>query len=91
MARGAVRSFAAAWLGLVVLQTATTKRGSGAIAGGFGVIGGLAERLLSPDVPAIPNRAHATGRDAETDAPAAATGPRSTAPVVPRRFPNLQE
>lgn len=75
MARGAVRGAAVAWLGLIALQVATTRRGSAAVAGGFDVFSGFVERALSPDVAAIPDYAHRVGRDEETDAPPATAAP----------------
>jgi hypothetical protein len=65
MARGAVRGALGAWLGLVALQVATTSGGSGRIAGAFGVLNGLVERALDPNVPAIPDGARAAVRDAD--------------------------
>jgi hypothetical protein len=55
VARGALRGAMSAWLGLIVLQTVTTKGGSGKVAGAFDAVNGLVERALSPAVAAIPD------------------------------------
>src|SRR4051794_31690312 len=48
--RGAVT----AWLGLIALQTVVTN--SGQASGALAAINGMIQRLLSPNVPAIPDR-----------------------------------
>lgn len=52
----AVRGMVTAWLGLIVLSTVSTQRGSGRVAGFFTDVNGLVKRALDPGVPAIPDR-----------------------------------
>lgn len=59
MARGAFRGAAGACLGLVVLQVATTREGSGKVAGVLTAIDSLVRRAMDPTVPAIPDRSGA--------------------------------
>lgn len=61
MARGAFRGAAAAWLGLIALQTFTTKRGAGAVGGLIGTVDNLVKRALDPTVAAIPDHSTPTG------------------------------
>ncbi len=56
MARGALRGAFSAALGLTVLQAVVSHGGSSAIAGAFGVVTGLVDRVFDPNVPAIPDR-----------------------------------
>jgi hypothetical protein len=56
MAGHALRGMVTAWLGLVVLQTVSTKGGSGRVAGLFGDVDRLIQRAFDPKVPAIPDR-----------------------------------
>jgi hypothetical protein len=56
VARGTVRGALSAALALSVLQAVVSQRGSGAVAGAFGVVDGLVQRVLDPDVPAIPDK-----------------------------------
>jgi hypothetical protein len=50
-----LRGAAAAWMGLVVLQAVTTKRGADTVGGLLGTVDGLVKRALDPSVPAIPD------------------------------------
>lgn len=56
MAGGAIRGAFSAWLGLIALQAVSTKGGSGRISEAFGDVASIVERVLDPDVPAIPDR-----------------------------------
>lgn len=55
--RHAMRGVVTAWLALIALQTIGTS-GSGRVASLFADLDDLANRALSPDVPAIPDLAH---------------------------------
>jgi hypothetical protein len=61
MGKHALRGMVTAWLSLIVLQTVSTKAGSGRVATLFGDVNGLVLRALSPDVAAIPDRSAAGG------------------------------
>jgi hypothetical protein len=75
VARGTVRGALSAALALSVLQAVVSRRGSGAVAGAFGVVDGLVQRALDPDVPAIRDR-----RDPLSSlSPSAAAGQRAAA------------
>lgn len=50
-----LRGAAGAWMGLIVLQAATTSRGANTIGGLLGTVDGLVKRALDPTVPAIPD------------------------------------
>lgn len=56
MGKHALRGMVTAWLSLIVLQTVSTKAGSGRVASLFGDVNMLVLRALSPDVAAIPDR-----------------------------------
>jgi hypothetical protein len=93
-ARSSVRGALTACLGLVALQVATTDRGSAALGGGFTVLNTMVERIFSPDVPALPDFAHAVGRQEEPETtwtpPVTTEKPDSKFPGVtpdPRKIP----
>jgi len=57
MARGGmIRGAASAWLGLIALQAVSTRGGSGRVAEFFNDANRLVQRVLDPNVPAIPDR-----------------------------------
>lgn len=72
--RGAV----SAWLALIVLQTVSTKGGSGQLASLFSDVDQLVRRALDPNVPAIPDL-----RDGATAAAATTTTPYTRPPDMP--------
>lgn len=53
---GATRGVFAGFLGLIALQALGSNGGSGRVASAFADLSGLIERVLDPDVPAIPDR-----------------------------------
>jgi hypothetical protein len=60
MARGALRGAMSAWLGLIVLQVATTQGGSSKVGGVLDVVNSAVKRALDPNVAAIPDRSTGT-------------------------------
>jgi hypothetical protein len=62
-----LRGAGAAWLGLIVLQAATTKNGSGAIGGLLNTVNGLVKRALDPSVAAIPDHSKDAGAVKDSD------------------------
>lgn len=83
MARGAVRGAVSAWLGLIVLQTVTSKGGSGKVAGAFDAVNSLVKRALDPGVAAIPDYAHGGGSPSSPTSGSSS----STAPKLPAAAP----
>ena len=69
---GTVRGMAAGFLGLIALQAVGTRGGSGRVAEAFSDVAGLIERVMSPEVPAIPDRR--AGGDTAADRAKAGTG-----------------
>lgn len=89
MRRGALKGAASAWLGLIVLQVATTNRGSGAVSGALAAVASVVERALSPDVAAIPDLAHRTGRDEEPAPVPAGGGKTESTPTDFSKIPGV--
>lgn len=81
MARGTVRGALTGALVLIALQKITTARGAASVSGGMDVLNSLVERALSPDVAAVPNFAHATGRQEEPEPAPIPDGPRNVGSV----------
>ena len=82
----ALRGMVTAWLGLVVLQTVSTKGGSGRVAGLFTDLDNLVQRALNPTIPAIPDRR--AGAGSSTAGAAQATPYTRTLPVpAPTTYP----
>ncbi len=53
---GSVRGVFAGFLGLVALHALGSRGGSGRVSEFFGDVAGVIERVLDPNVPAIPDR-----------------------------------
>lgn len=73
-----LRGILAGALALVALQTVVATPAAGRIAGLFGVPAAIAERFISPAVPAIPER-NAKAAAAAEDEPSPWEPPRTTA------------
>lgn len=82
MARGMFRGICAGALALVALQTLTDPKSGNPdkLSGLWGLLNATADRVLDPDVPAIPDHSHAT---APANAPADATAGDMTNPYKP--------
>jgi hypothetical protein len=78
VARGAFTGAAGAALGLIVLQVATTREGSGKVAGVLTAVDSLVKRAKDPAVPAIPDRSNG--------APAPYVNPGVASPYIPEGF-----
>jgi hypothetical protein len=75
----AVRGMVTAWLGLVVLQTVSTKGGSGRVAALFGDVDRVLRRAFDPKVAAIPDRR--SGATTPSASPASSKSLPKSAPV----------
>jgi hypothetical protein len=89
MAGHALRGMVTAWLGLVVLQTVSTKGGSGRLASMFGDVDHLIQRAFSPTVAAIPDRRNgapklSAAKPIEQVATGGTTPGVPTSPLLPR-------
>ena len=73
-----VRGIFAGFLGLVALHAVGSKGGSGRVAEAFGDVAGGIERVLSPTVPAIPDRRHGAASHGGGAAAAISAGARIT-------------
>jgi hypothetical protein len=89
---GGFRGALAAWLGLIALQAVgTTPGGGGRIASFFGDVNTMVERVLNPNVAAIPDRraGAANASDAAATAALAATYTTSGLYVGPAAPPPI--
>jgi hypothetical protein len=89
--KGAAGWMFTTWLGLIALQTLTTKGASGRVASAFTDLNSVLDRILDPTIPAIPDRrpGAATTTAAAAPAPVPFSTPVPYAVGVTPRFPAL--
>lgn len=80
---GTMRAAAGSVLGLVALQAVSTRGGSGRVAEAFRDINTMVDRLLDPNVPAIPNLAGGEQWGTTARVPASSGGSTSGRVPVP--------